>query len=208
MRAVSGAEPRRAPGPWFRRRPSVAVAVALLLFALVLVLRLRSGTAVDALALLASLPIALLAITLGLRAGLLGGLVGVGLLVTWVVLDHIHLSALGWAARIAPMLLLGVLLGQATDRLAAAERERRRFELAAMRHREAVEINDTVVQNLSAAKWSLEAGHHDKGLELLNETLTTAQAIVSDLLRDADAVADDIPPRRSWARPPRSRRGA
>lgn len=174
------------PGPWFHGRPVLAVAVAVALFAGVLGLRFAAGSVEDVAALLFCLPVALLAVAFGLRGGLLAGLVGILLMATWAVVRHIDLSVLGWATRTAPLLLLGVLLGDAVDRLRRSEEERRRLAEAAERHREAAELNDGVVQGLAAAKWALEAGRGERSLEILDQTLEKAQQLVSDLLREAD----------------------
>jgi len=61
---------------------------------------------------------------------------------------------------------------------------------AAQRHRDAVEFNDGVVQELAAAEWALEAGSPDRGLDIVTNTLNAAQSMVSQMLRDADAEAD------------------
>jgi K+-sensing histidine kinase KdpD len=160
--------------------------VAAALYAAVLGLRFSVHSVEDPITLLFCLPIALLAVAYGLRAGLFAGLSGVLLVAIWVSVEHVSLSVLGWATRLIPMLLLGVLLGDAVDRLRRSEEERRRLEAVAQRHRDAVEFNDSVVQGLSAAKWSLEAGRADRGLEIVTQTLDAAQDLVSELLRDAD----------------------
>ena len=58
------------------------------------------------------------------------------------------------------------------------------------RHRDAVEFNDGVVQELAAAKWALEAGSPDRGLDIVTNALNAAQGMVSQMLRDADAEAE------------------
>lgn len=105
----------------------------------------------------------------------------------WTLTTHagIELSPLGWAAQVIPLLLIGVLLGEVVDRFRQAEAERRRLEAAARSHREAVEINDTIVQGLTAAKWSLEAGDAGRALDLMTETLDLGHRLVSDLIRQA-----------------------
>jgi glucose-6-phosphate-specific signal transduction histidine kinase len=160
--------------------------VALALYAAVLGLRFAVHETTDPISLLFCLPIALLAVAFGLRAGLLAGLAGIFLVALWVLVEHLSLSLLGWAARAVPMLLLGVLLGDAVDRLRRSEEMRRDLEAAAQRHRDAVEFNDGVVQRLAAAKWALEAGRDDRGLEIIDEALDVSQRLVSGLLRDAD----------------------
>jgi hypothetical protein len=128
-----------------------------MLFAGVLALRLLTGTAVDAYSMLYALPVALVATTFGLRGGTLAGLAAVGLTVVWAVAQDVSLTATGWASRAVPLLLLGVLVGHATDRERRAASEHRLLEEAAMLHREAIEINDSLVQGMAAARWSLDA---------------------------------------------------
>ena len=171
--------------PWFRARPGLTVAVAVALFAAVFTLRVFVGDASDVVNMLYTLPIALVALAFGLRAGLGAGVLAVVLVAGWVVLDDIEMSTLGWVSRILPMLLLGALLGDASDRLRLADRRLRALEAAAQRHRDAVEINDTLVQGMAAAKWSIEAGRHEAGLAMLNQTLELGHDLVSSLLRDA-----------------------
>jgi len=172
--------------PWFRRHPGLALAVAGALFAGVLCLRMSLGSPVDAYSMLYALPIALVATTSGLRAGTIAGLLAVGLTVLWAVAQSVYLSPTGWASRVLPLLLLGVLLGHATDRERRAQEGHRRLEAAALLHREAIEINDSLVQGMAAAKWSLESGQVDTGTRLLERTIADAHDLVSDLIRRAD----------------------
>jgi hypothetical protein len=185
--------------PWFRRRPHLTVAVAMILYAGVLVLRWLVA-APEPITLLFCFPIALLAVAFGLRAGLVAGLGGIVLLAVWATFDGVELSLLGWVTRAAPMLLLGGLLGHAADQLRRSEADRNRLISAAQRHRDAVGFNDEVVQELAAAKWAFEAGHPDRGLDIVTNTLDAAQSLVSQMLRDADAESGGRPGRRptSW----------
>lgn len=172
--------------PWFRRFPGLSSAVAGVLFAIILVLRLMDGSPSDAISMLYALPVALLAVTFGLRAGAAAGVLAVGLTVLWVAVDHVDVTPIGWASRIVPMLLIGVLIGQATDHARRADRERRRLEGKALLHREAIEINDSLVQGMAAAKWSIEGGRVESGTAILEETMAQAQDLVSGLIRRAD----------------------
>jgi hypothetical protein len=119
----------------------------------------------------------------------------------WTSVGGVELSFWGWVTRAAPMLLLGGLLGHATDQLRRAEAERNMLMAAAQRHRDAVDFNDRVVQELAAAKWALEAGHLERGLDIVTNSLNAAQDMVSQMLRDADADADG----RTGRRPASSR---
>jgi hypothetical protein len=51
-----------------------------------------------------------------------------------------------------------------------------------LRQRQALSIHDDVVQGLVTAKLALELGEVDRGIELLDETLDSARALISDLL--------------------------
>jgi glucose-6-phosphate-specific signal transduction histidine kinase len=171
--------------PWFRQHPAAVVTVAAMLFAVALLLMVLDGAAVDASTLLFTLPVALVAVAFGLRAGLAAGVLAVLLVVTWVVATGTDLGLVGWIARCLPGLLLGFLLGDASDRLRRAEAERRRLEAGALLYREAIEINDSLVQGMAAARWALEAGRADDGLKTLEDTIGQAQDLVSELIRQA-----------------------
>ncbi|MER7246905.1 hypothetical protein [Kribbella sp. NPDC000426] len=179
-------EPAGSPrDPWFRRHPRTAVAVAGLLFAAVLSLRLFAADPVEASTLLFTLPVALVAVAFGLRAGVIAGGSAVVLIVLWVVTTDATLTPVGWISRLVPEILLGFLLGDASDRLRRAEDERRRLESAELLYREAIEINDSLVQGMAAARWALEAGRTDAGLKTLEDTIEQAQELVSNLIRQA-----------------------
>jgi len=167
-------------------RPSLVVALAGLLFAGVFVVRLLAGDAADAYSMLYAFPVALIATTFGIRAGAGASLLAVALIVAWTLVDHITLTPLGWASRVLPLLLLGILLGESTDRMRTVERGRRRLAAAALLHREAIEINDSLLQGMAAAKWSIETGSVDAGLRTLDDTMTRAHRLVSDLIRRAE----------------------
>lgn len=181
------------PGPrtatateaWFRGRPSVTWAAVAALFVGVFVLRLSGGTVEGAYSMLYVFPVALVAFAFGLRKGAAAGALAVLLIVIWVVVRDVSLDPAGWLARVLPILLLGVLLGEASDRLRRNEAERRRLETAALLHRDAIEINDSLIQGMAAAKWALEAGDVETGLRTLNGTISQAQELVSGLIRQA-----------------------
>jgi signal transduction histidine kinase len=170
-------------GPWFRRYPVLAVGVAVALFAGVFGLQSAVHGATDAVTVLFVLPIALLAVAFGLGVGAAAGALGVLLVAMWVAVAGVSLTPLGWVTRATPMLLLGVLVGAASDRLRDAAQAEERLAVAEVREREAAEINDSIVQRLTAAKWALEAGHAERSVELLTESIETAEVLVADLLR-------------------------
>ena len=49
-----------------------------------------------------------------------------------------------------------------------------------------MEINDTLVQGMVAARWSFGAGRHDAGLQTLDQTIALGQELVSKLMRESD----------------------
>jgi hypothetical protein len=182
--------------PWFRRHPALAVGVAVVVFCVVLWLRLLLDDPGQLVELFYALPVALLTVTHGRRGGALAGLLVSGLLVLGGIVDPTSLNLLGWCGRLLALLLLAGLLGDATDRLRRAEARQLRLEQVAQRQRDAAEVNDALVQSLSAAKWALEAGDLERGLRIITETGGRAQQLVTDLLRDADDARTTQPPRR------------
>lgn len=181
------ARARPGPGgaPWFRRHPVLTLCVAVVLFAMVLCVRLLTDSPAEAYSMLYVFPVALLATAFGRRAGVAAGLAATGLVVVWVVTKDVSMSPSGWATRAVPLLLLGALVGDASDRLLRAEKERLELESAALLHREAIEINDSLVQGMVAARWLLESGQPDVGLAALDETIARGQRLVSALIREA-----------------------
>jgi hypothetical protein len=180
----------REGGPWFGTDPRAALVVAVLLFLGVTVLRFAGDEPSDASVMLYTLPVALVALAFGRWAGAAAGVLAVGLTTTWVLAVGLDLGWIGWASRVVPPLLLGVLVGDASDRLAAADEQRRVLEAAAQRHRDAAEVNDTLVQGMAAARWAFEGGRHEAGMRTLEETLAQGHELVSKLLRDADMGVD------------------
>lgn len=53
------------------------------------------------------------------------------------------------------------------------------------RERQALEINDNIVQGLSRVKWQIEAGRQDEAREAADATLREAQRMITDLLHEA-----------------------
>jgi hypothetical protein len=186
MNVTAGRLARSPHEPWFRQRPVVVLAVAALLYVSVLSLRLFAGGPVDSYSLLYVFPVALVAVAFGLRAGVAAGLFAVALMVVGVAVQDVSLTPAGWASRVLTVLLLGFLVGDASDRLRRAELEKQRLEASALLYREAIEINDSLVQGMAAARWALEAGRLEPGLHTLEETLVEAQELVSGLIRRAD----------------------
>lgn len=164
----------------------LAVGVAAGLYLGIFGLRYSTANPADVVSALYVFPIALLAMTFGRRLGLAAGLVAIALLCAWVAMNDVDLSVAGWVSRLTPLLGVGMVLGDAADKLSDAAEERRRHEIAVQRHRQAVEINDSLIQGMAAAKWSIEAGRTESGLGTLKETIRLGHELVSGLIRDAD----------------------
>jgi len=99
------------------------LAVVVLLFAAIFALRLSVEGNEEGVSLLYSLPVALLAIAFGLRAGLVGAMLGTALYAAYIVIEDESADALSYATRAVTFFLLGGLLGAYADRLRAASRE-------------------------------------------------------------------------------------
>lgn len=178
-------------GPWFHRHPRLAIVAAAGLMLVISVLRFATGDERDAISLLMVFPIALAALAFGLRAGAFAAVASVVVLVAWVVVDDISLSPLGWVSRVVPLLLLGILIGHASDAQRRATEVRTRLGWIEARQREAAEINDTIVQSLTVAKWNVEAGNGEAGISALEDVIEASQALVVDLLSGLDLTESD-----------------
>lgn len=176
-------------GPWFREHRRAAALVAVGLYMAVFALTLFAPSANDDIAVLYALPVALVAVTFGRRGGVFGAVAGIGLFALALPFADSGMSVVGWATRAGALLLLGFLLGDATDRVVSSEEHARQEELARerleeerWRHREALELHDTVVQGIAAGIWMLDVGRSEQALDALTSTMGVAQQLVSDLL--------------------------
>ena len=64
------------------------------------------------------------------------------------------------------------------------------FEDLKVRERQALEINDGIVQGLTVAKYALTMGSDEHGRQAIEETLKRARAIITDLLGEPGAEID------------------
>lgn len=65
-----------------------------------------------------------------------------------------------------------------------AEADRRRATVAELRRRQALEVNDKVVQGLVALLWNLGEGANEAARAIAEQTLRAARQMMRDLLRD------------------------
>ncbi len=115
------------------RKPSVLreqliLSAVLLLFASVFAARLFFEDVEQAVALLYALPIALVAVEYGARAGLMAAGVAICLFGLYTRMYDFEINALGWATRSFVFILLGGLVGLLSDRLRDLDREVRENE--------------------------------------------------------------------------------
>jgi hypothetical protein len=185
--------------PWFRRRRRVALCVAAAFWAVIgAVGLLAPGDRIALFAVLA-LPTALLAVSFGTKGGIAAGMAAAVLCAGWAAVNSGDGIGLGAWAGAGPLFLLGALLGQAVDSVAASEEEARKADetrmgllRAADHRREAVEINDTLVQSVAIAKWALEAGDVERALAILEETVETGQRLVTALINRGPSPWDGV----------------
>ena len=170
--------------PWFGAHRTWAGGVVAVLFLGIFALRLAAHGDDEVVSLFYVLPIALAAITWGLRGGVIAAGTGLSFVFAWTVIDDVTLSPLGWSTRVLPLALLGVLLGLAADGLEQARLTERELLATQLREREAAEINDSIIQGLVAAKWLIESGECERSVVYLAESIERTQALVADLLRD------------------------
>jgi signal transduction histidine kinase len=104
------------PTPSAKKR-AVIVAIATLLFAAAFAARLAIDDPDALLANFYIIPIAVLAIEFGTRAGLLAAAVAFALVPAWSVINDVHVDALGYIARGAAFVITGVVVGRFSERL-------------------------------------------------------------------------------------------
>jgi PAS domain S-box-containing protein len=69
-----------------------------------------------------------------------------------------------------------------------SERRRSEEEIARAQRKEALDLNDTVVQGLAAAKMALEMGDFERGLNNFAKTLSNAKGLVDRLLDESGSI--------------------
>lgn len=151
--------------------------IAAVLFAAVFVLLVVVDDPVQAISVLFVVPIALLALSDGLRGGATGALTAAVLTAVWDVTQDVPLNVLGWASRVTAFVLIGAVVGRFED--LARTYQRRRMDEAY-----AAELHDRVVQLLVVARYQLRDG--GVGTEAVDEALTGAKEIISERLGNVE----------------------
>jgi signal transduction histidine kinase len=155
--------------------PRMLRALAAVLFGVVFGVLYAVSDPAQAGALLFVIPVALLALSDGLRGGVAGSVVAAVLLVIWVTTDEIDLNILGWASRLASFSTIGLLVGRYEDLARAYERQRLDEQYAS-------ELHDHVVQSLVVARYHLD--EHPEAQQAVDKALEGAKHIISSRLGD------------------------
>lgn len=169
------------------RSAPVAVAVVIAAFVAVTVLRWFVDGAGQAAELLYLVPIALGALRFGRRGGLTAAAGGA---IAFVVLAAVHgtgdLDVTGWVGPLLAMGLVGVLVGSLVDVATRREELRtlqaqqaRQLEVLCDEQQAAIRAGDSIVQQVAAVRWLLEAGRTQEAIAALSQTVTDGIAQVS-----------------------------
>ena len=78
---------------------------------------------------------------------------------------------------------LGAMANLAVERVESGEIKLQLAE-SKLRRKQALEINDNIVQGLAVAKYAFEAGQSAEGMAAVEGTLAAARAIISNLLEE------------------------
>ncbi|MEO8264965.1 MAG: hypothetical protein ABI706_05560 [Ilumatobacteraceae bacterium] len=194
----------RSQRPWFQRYPRLALTVSASLFAAIFVIRVSVGGTEDSISMLYVLPVALVALAFGFWAGVAAGLTAVGLLVGWAIALDVESSPLGWVGLVSPVVLLGALVGFASDRIRDADRAERYAAMVTVLQIEGAEVSDRIFQGLAASKWMLEVGDLERGLAVLEDTMVIAQGLVTNVLGSNSVLRDDLREHATVPRAPQS----
>jgi signal transduction histidine kinase len=183
-RRVSERLKASAPPSTPQAKRAAIVALAVVLFAAGFSARLAVN---DPNALLANfyiVPIAVLAIEFGMRAGLIAAAVAFALVPAWSVINTVHVDALGYVSRGAAFLFTGVIVGAFADRLRHDITERREAQRDLALYADQLESSNQVlvrsVQRLEAFAQIARAVGGETDLErILSLILTHGREIVA-----------------------------
>jgi hypothetical protein len=154
------------------------------LFMVVTILRWRFDRAGESVALLYVLPIALGALRFGRRGGILAA--GCGF-TAFTVLEAIRargdVDMTGWLGPLLAMALIGGLVGHLREAASLREEDRkleaRRIQQLCDAQLEAARVSDSIVQQVAAARWMIEAGQSQEALAALRDAVAQGIAHAS-----------------------------
>jgi PAS domain S-box-containing protein len=138
------------------------VAMALVLFAVIFAVRVLDTSAANAEGGLYVIPVGMLALRFGLRGGLSGALLALGLTVAWVLIDGVHFETLGYATRALTIVALAILLGSFVDRRHRLEAEVGRYYDASLDLLATADLDGRFIRVNPA--WERALGHSAKAM--------------------------------------------
>ena len=153
-------------------RRSQLLILAALAFVAVFVLALVIDDPRQAITVLYVVPIALCALALGLRAGVISACLATSLLAIWVAVSDAEIGMSGWLARVITFFLIAILVGR-------YEQLARRLARQAAEERAAAEVQDGVVQSLVIATYEMRRRDFDAAGAAVEEALAAAKRIIS-----------------------------
>ena len=167
------------------------LALAVFLFAAIVAARLVATDPADGWLFLLIAPVAIVAVEYAVAGGLFMALVASAVVLVMGITGTMDYSAFGVIVRIAAFLIAGAGVGYLT-----MERNRRELAIAELErkaesHREALKLNDDVVQGLAVSKMALEMGDLEKARTSLETTLASARAIATEHLTNGGSLTLD-----------------
>lgn len=165
---------------WPERR-AVVLTVAVALFAAILALRAGTADVENGVGLLLVIPTALVALELGLVAGVAAAAVATGLIVSWSAVSGADLGVEGLATRAGVFVLVGALAGRFSDRMrdAAVRQQRLMASGLALAH-----LGDAAETPRILAEWArATVGAKGARVELLDRRAAHDGTVGDDPLR-------------------------
>lgn len=153
------------------RRPELLISAAVA-FAAVFGLAFWIDDPRQAITVLYVVPIALVALAAGVRAGLAAALISAGLVAVWVITQDVEIGMSGWISRLVAFFLIALLVGRYEQ--LARESVRKTLE-----ERAAAEVQEGVVQSLVIATYELRRGETSAAENAVEDALTAAKEIIS-----------------------------
>jgi PAS domain S-box-containing protein len=168
------------------------VALAVLIFAVVFALRLALGSNRDPVMIFGAIPIALLSLEAGRRAGITGAAVAVAAVGLWQVLANVELTVIGYLSRVVVFFLVALLVGYLAERLRRARDAQRLLLDLAPETALALDLDGHVTMGNSAAERLF--GYRDRELTGLwvHQLIPDFFGVLQRSLRQGKDLADGV----------------
>lgn len=169
-------------GLWIGSRLACSLALAGALFVVIAIGQWIIDDPSTAISIAYLIPVAIIALSCGRVAGAGAGVLAVILISTWAISSDTEIGTVGWICRVVPVIALGVLIGDAAERVRVSIEAARHAAHLTVVQRHSAEVGDLVLQQMAAAKWMLEAGQPETAAEVLMATMETAERNVAEIL--------------------------